>query len=206
MAKKRNWTQIGLLLLFLVVFPIISYFYLKSGYDYRVEAMQELGEYGTLPTPEGTTIFGDSLEELTFTKKIVLLHFVDLANPDQSDLMGKYMGEVHEQFDGLESVVFLAGFTQGNPEAVRSFLQKHKLEDPQQYFVFEEEQLTGPYAFLEGGVTAKPYVMLSDTSGTIRNFYNLERGKELVRMVEHVTYLMPRDKREEATIKPEQEL
>lgn len=206
MAKKRNWTQIGLLLLFLVVFPIISYFYLKSGYDYRVEAMQELGEYGPLPVPEGPTLLGDSLQETALAGKVVLLHFVDLANPDQSSLMGKYMGEVHEQFDGLESVVFLAGFTRGNPEAVRAFLQEYQLRDPQQYLVFAQEQLTGEYAFLEGGVTARPYVMLSDTSGAIRNFYNLERGKELVRMVEHVTYLMPQEKREEATIKPEQEL
>jgi len=206
MAKKRNWTQIGLLLLFLVVFPIISYFYLKSGYDYRVDAMEELQEYGALPVPDGPTLFGDSLSDKALQKKVVLLHFIDLANPDQRDLMGKYMGEVHEQFDGVENVVFLAGFQSNDPDAVQAFLGKHKLEDPEQYFVFPQEELTGPYTFLEGGVTAKPYVMLSDTSGTIRNFYNLERGKELVRMVEHVTYLMPQEKRKAATIKPEQEL
>lgn len=206
MAKKRNWTQIGLLLLFLVVFPIISYFYLKSGYDYRVEAMEELAEYGPLPVPSGATLFGDSLKETALTKNVVLLHFIDLANPDQSDLMGKYMGEIHEQFDGLERVVFLAGFVRADTEAVRAFLEEYKLNDPEQYFAFEQEELTGPYSFLEGGVTAKPYVMLSDTTGTIRNFYDLGRGEELVRLVEHITYLMPKEKRKAATFKPEQEL
>ena len=203
MAKKRNWTQIGILLLFLVGFPVISYFYLKSGYDYRVDAMRELQEYAPLPMAPPADVWGDSLQA---GRDIVLLHFIDLENADQRDLIGKYMGEIHEQFDGVERVQFWAGFEPADSMQIKAFLDNYKLRDPKQYHVLDRAYFTDDFAFLEGGVTSKPFVMLSDTTGTIRNFYNLENGNELVRLVEHITYLMPPEKRKPATFKPEQEL
>lgn len=195
-----------MLLLFLVVFPIVSYIYLKSGYDYRVEAMQELREHGPLPAMPTYNFFGDTLDQKTPGERVVLLHFVDLANDEQRQIMGKNMGDIHEQFDGLSQVVFWAGFDQADSAAVRAFLKNYRLQDPEQYLVFSKDDLTGNYDFLEGGITAEPYVMLADTSGMIRNVYNLRHGKELVRMIEHVTYLMPQEEEQEAIIKPEQEL
>jgi len=203
MAKKRNWTQIGLLLLFLVGFPVVSYFYLKSGYDYRVEAMQELQDYAPLPQAPVTNLWGDSLQT---GPDIVLLHFIDLQNTGQRDLMGKYMGELHEQFDGIGRVQFWAGFEPVDSQQIKAYLDTYSLQDPEQYHVVKRTDFTGDFAFLEADVTAKPFVLLSDTTGTIRNFYNLENGKELVRLVEHITYLMPPEKRRRATFKPEQEL
>jgi len=203
MAKKRNWTQIGLLLLFLVGFPVVSYFYLKSGYDYRVEAMQELQEYAPLPDGPATDIWGDTLDT---GKDIVLLHFVDLQNTAQRDLIGKYMGEIHEQFDGIDRVQFWAGFQPVDSTRIRAFLKNYDLQDPTQYRVLDRSDFSGDFTFLDADVTSRPFVMLSDTTGTIRNFYNLENGKELVRLVEHITYLMPPEKRPRATFKPEQEL
>ncbi len=203
MAKKRNWTQIGLLLLFLVGFPVVSYFYLKSGYDYRVEAMQELQEYAPLPAAPATNLWGDSLKT---GRDIVLLHFIDLQNNAQRDLMGKYMGEIHEQFDGIERVQFWAGFQPVDSMQIRAYLDNYSLRDPEQYHVLQRSDFTDDFAFLAADVTSKPIVMLSDTTGTIRNFFNLENGKELVRLVEHITYLMPPEKRKRATFKPEQDL
>jgi hypothetical protein len=203
MAKKRNWTQIGILLLFLVGFPVISYFYLKKGYDYRVDAMRELQEYAPLPMAPPTDVWGDSLQA---GRDIVLLHFIDLENADQRDLIGKYMGEIHEQFDGVERVQFWAGFEPADSMQIKAFLDNYTLRDPNQYRVLDRAYFTDDFAFLEDGVTSKPFVMLSDTTGTIRNFYNLENGNELVRLVEHITYLMPPEKRKPATFKPEQEL
>lgn len=203
MAKKRNWTQIGLLLLFLVGFPVISYYYLKSGYDYRVDAMRELQEYAPLPMAPPTDIWGDSLRT---GRDVVLLHFIDLENADQRDRIGKYMGEIHEQFDGMERVQFWAAFEPVDSMQVKAFLENYSLRDPKQYRVMRRTDFTDDFDFLEAGVTSKPFVMLSDTSGTIRNFYNLENGEELVRLVEHITYLMPPEKRRRATFKPEQEL
>lgn len=206
MAKKRNWVQIGMLLLFLVGFPVVSYFYLKSGYDYRVEAMQELKDYGRLPALPSATLWGDSLSPETHNRHIVVLHYVDLDKQENSKLFGKYMQELHEQFDGIERVRFWAGFSPAHAPSVSAFLLDYQLEDKEQYLPFDQQAI--PLANIDPSILQedKPLVFLSDTTGTIRKVYNLENGREVVRLVEHITFLMPPEKKKKAIINPEQDL
>jgi hypothetical protein len=51
-------------------------------------------------------------------------------------------------------------------------------------------------------------VALADTSGMIRQFYDLEDGKQFVRLIEHIAMMRPQeeDEREEAVFQREREL
>jgi len=50
MSKKNSKFQILLILTILLVFPLLSWYYLKKGFDEQMEARAELKNYGTLPT------------------------------------------------------------------------------------------------------------------------------------------------------------
>lgn len=208
MAKKRNWLQIGILLLFLVGFPIVSYIYLKKGYDYRVEAMQELKDYGSIPGIPATTVWGDSVDIEKQSNQIVVLHYINLSDNEEKALIGKYMNELHQQFDGIERVRFWGGYAPSDSAQVAAFMEEMDLIDFDQYLAFPATAVsTNGIQLPEGAPTMdKPLVFLADTTGTVRSFYNLENGREVVRLVEHITFLVPPEKKQKAIFNPEQEL
>ena len=54
MAKTKIIGQMGLIqlggvFLLLVIFPLVSWYYLRTGLDYRLQAIQELKDFGKIP-------------------------------------------------------------------------------------------------------------------------------------------------------------
>ena len=101
--KKRNWWGVALMLMLLALFPIMSYIYMKKGFDYQVQARSELKNLGPVLNLPDTTFFGDTLVGQKMGKQVALLAYFDPSNQETLKFTGKYLSEIQEQFETDES-------------------------------------------------------------------------------------------------------
>lgn len=212
MAKKRNWIGVLILLLLLVIFPLMSYFYMKAGFDYQVNARDELSDLGMTPPMPEQTFWGDTLTGKNKGKQVSLLSYFDPSDAQVMATSGKYFSEIHQQFDDVEwfRMEFMV------PEQAKSSLQDYqrdqKMADAEQVFFYatnSSRAQVNAALYVSEALQAKVNVVaLADTSGMIRQFYDLEDGKQFVRLIEHIAMMRPQeeDEREEAVFQREREL
>jgi len=191
---NKSWSQIAILLLMLVAIPVISYIYMKRGFDYQVQLQEELGDYGPMPDFSYPTITGDTITPDNFEGYVKLFHHIDTGN---EKLFGDYLSELHEQFGEVDRIKFimLLSNTQDR-ERAQLYRDKYSLNDTAQIRIVLTSQMGQPYdeAFkVPADKQNKPLVILADTSNVIRNYYDVSTGKQFVRLIEHVALLMPRD-------------
>ena len=70
---KKIFQLIGLSLL-VVVLPAASWYFLKSGLDYRIESMDKLGTYGTLPEADLSLTNGRTVNTSSVDGKMAIIH------------------------------------------------------------------------------------------------------------------------------------
>jgi hypothetical protein len=212
MAKKRNWLGVAVLLVLLVVFPVMSYIYMKAGFDYQIEARDELQELGAVPTFPGQTIFGDSLTGKDLGKQIQLLAYFDPAREEVTQINGKYLSEIYGQFDEVDWFRMELMVPESSKAALQRFLTEKNIEDPEQVFFYgtdrSREQFNEQLHIGQDMRSAPNVVALADTAGVVRQYYDLTDGKQFVRLVEHIAMMRPqeKDERQEALFRREREL
>lgn len=94
------------LLLFLVVLPFGSWYYLKNGMDYRVSTMSDLKQYGKMPAFFYTTFADTTFDNAAIKDKIVVANLLDLQNTSMRQNFGTILQRLHDQFKGREDVLF----------------------------------------------------------------------------------------------------
>jgi hypothetical protein len=199
------------LLLFLVVLPFGSWYYLKNGMDYRVATMGELKHYGKIPTLSYTTYTNQTLTDSFFINKILIASVLDLKNPEMSETFGEVLEKLHEQFNERKDVLFLLHLadTSATQAAVDDFMGKYKLKDTEQCLFLKTPANTTIAAigqtFHLPPDNVFPYFSLTDTKGEIRHYYDVRKIEEVRKLVEHTALLVPLEKTQEITLKREQE-
>lgn len=212
MTKKRNWLGIGILLVLLVVFPVMSYIYMKAGFDYQVDARGEWQELGQLPDFPEQTIFGDTLTGKDLSKQVRLISYFDPSDEAVLTTSGKYFPEIYQQFEEVDWFCMELMVPQSKKQSLEGFLDEKKWKDPQQVFFYatgaSREQVNQQLHITNEMRSAPNVVALADTSGMVRQYYDLTDGKQFVRLIEHIAMMRPQeeDERPEALFRREREL
>lgn len=136
MPTKRKLFTTFVLLLLLVGAPVISYLYLKAGYEYRREVVMTRGDYGKMP----------DLGELTavrgrFPEKprggMVMVGWLDPARPEASERYGRKLDSLFQQFQNSPNLYFTTIVRADDPRAAATaFADRHNLPpDPMLSFL-----------------------------------------------------------------------
>ena len=203
-SLQRKIVIYGVLFLLLVALPLGSWFYLKGGMTWRKEAFSELQDYGKIR--KASIIYADGTKENLLAGKVCVVHFFG-ANPDLTPqnqhildtgerLFNLYGYKSGNQFDDFRMVMISQGGT--------AEFKTHAQTLPSAEYVnwvwtgglgswstilFNAYDL---YCQQNGVSPSTHYYALSDTSGTIRRFYNALDEKEVGRMVEQIALLLPK--------------
>lgn len=176
----------------------MSWFYLKSGLDWRRSVQAELRNYGKIRA--AYYILPGNNEINLLAGKVCVLHSFG-ENPDLTEDNKKIMDigdKLNDQF-GKNNGFRLAMIADGGTPEFRSHAQKIPgSEGP--IWVWTGglgswrtilENAYESYCLAEKTTPAKSYLALSDTSGTIRCFYDVNKKDEIDQMVTHISLILP---------------
>ncbi len=193
MAKSRStYVQLGLLSLLLIVAPLVSYLYLKKGFEYRVDSLDELGHLGFI---------GDAL---SYSKagQGKTVDIVYMTPPAASDTVGLAILQLYDAFRRQDSVQFI-GIRQGAEPLIADASQGQELASNAANI-----QLLRQYGDKDPHCEQVPLeqrALLVDTLGQVRRCYNLHRGAEVNRIVEQLNILLPRPAKQDIFITKQRE-
>ncbi|GJM33183.1 MAG: hypothetical protein DHS20C18_21840 [Saprospiraceae bacterium] len=196
----------------LIGFPAISWYYLRTGLDYRMEALSELDDLGKIPGFELTNYNQLRVSNANLRGKVVVANFLSVNQSESSNLKGGYLNKLHDQFDERKDVVFVNYLIEEEVDSsgkAAEFAQKFELTDPDQcYFLSGEPTLISQLA-KEGfhlpltddmALTDNPFMILADTSQTIRKIYDVRDAKQVARLVEHIALILPLQAKRKTTV------
>lgn len=206
----------GALVLLLIVFPAASWYYLNSGLQYRRSAMAELQDYGNFPLSSWIMADGSPLAAGYLEKKMLVANILP-TGPD-GELVAQYgqtLQQLHDQFDERDELLFvtvLHGDSAQVAQQFDNFTQTYQLTDKnQQLFVQLDD---AAYRQLDRGLfhpenagdqSADAFLLLTDTTATIRRYYDVRQSHDIKRLVEHIALLLPLKKDRELIFKREVE-
>ncbi|MCR9102589.1 MAG: hypothetical protein NXI25_21730 [bacterium] len=196
MAKnKMNLIQIGGLLLLLVVLPLGSWYYLQTGLNYRIQAINELEDIAPLADFELVNYNDSLIDAARFADQLVIGHFYTGAHQKAYfDLLQR----MKEQFDERKDVYFLT-FRAGTDIATRAesaqLLLDSGVEDPEQFFFLHGEAAQvanlAEAMKLEGTVQSGSLVdnarLFFADSAMVRSTYDMNNAEDLKLLIKHIT-------------------
>jgi peroxiredoxin len=215
------------LALFLIGLPLGSWYYLRAGFNYHKELMNELKDYGRIPdftlvNQKGVTVSRSNIEG-----KTAILSFFNPNNESYGRTM-EYFRKYYSQFHEREDLIYLAVALEPTTASQLEILaRKEELNDIQHYFLAGDEpavkklindgvqipdlsnradDMTIPLSSSMIDVPEEyPYLVLINESGMIRNYYDINNEQDLTRLIEHLALTLPRKSEEEAVLKREKE-
>jgi len=192
MSRKITVT----LIFFLFLLPFVSWYYLKSGLDWRKKAQDVLNGTREFPVLPFHAISGIPMENSQLENHVSLVVLVSCDNEaDQMDLITK----LYLQFKETHKANYLFLDTCSNTPLV--------LPDTvvQNVFIIDStDALLTSRALIEGWPPGKTYALV-DKSGIIRAYYTANNHDEKKTLVEHMALLLPRDNSEKVQLKRDAE-
>ncbi|PHN05011.1 hypothetical protein CRP01_18460 [Flavilitoribacter nigricans DSM 23189 = NBRC 102662] len=203
----------------LIVFPAASWYYLNSGLQYRRSTMAELKEYGTFPSENWPLADGSQLSEEFLKKKMLLAHQMpDAGHPELVKRYGETLRRLHDQFEERDELIFLTllhGDSARVGQQLMPFAETYELEDqPHQFFIrlddnefasLGKEVLQPKSEAASDLEEPSAFFLLTDTTATIRRYYDIREESDIRRLVEHIALLLPFKKDRELIFKREVE-
>jgi len=162
----------------LVALPLGSFLYLKAGIDYRIESLSELEPLGSAS--------GFGLEKSSEAKPIVYALYMTPSS--SKDSVSTTIRNVHEAFTHEPAVMFV-GIGESNFEIIDDRPQSKQIKSTTDIKeLYESLTSKSPHCV---DVPLNQRGILVDRAGNVRRCYDLHDGPEVVRMVEHLTILVP---------------
>ncbi len=218
-SNFKKYIQASALMLFMVVMPLGSWYYLSAGLEYQKTARAELKDYGTLPdfsllNQNDFPITRDSLKG-----NMLLASFFRFDDPDNKERF-RMLRALYEQFDDRTDVWFVQHAlrpVQGGGKTIQGFAEAVELQEegqcvylngsleqihqllregyhiPQEGMPKDEDGKLQIASELPAGMRDYPYFVLVDDKGMIRNYYDYRDQGQMKRLVEHMAILMPRN-------------
>ncbi len=220
------------ILTILVGFPLLSWYYLTTGYNYQMDARSELKDYGKLPafnfaSHTGGVYTSDSLEN---TMSIISFFGKDgKKNQDMFNVMRKLNTQFGDN-PNLELLIVSIESEENSTGVLAGLFAVNQFDEKQHHFLTSsnlniqkwmgegikvptkwEKNEDGPTDIKleenKSGVIADyPFFVLVDKKQTIRNFYHVDNDEEVKRMVEHIAILLPREVKPDIEMKKKKEL
>ncbi len=199
--QGRIWKMV-LIFTVLVVFPAVSWIYLKGGLTWRREAISELGQYGKVR--EAWAVLENSERVNLLEKKVCVIHiFGDKPTlTDANRQIFETYSELANQFGTTDDFRVVSLWDGGGAQDFNDFYNQKKLPNEGTWLrsgglgswrtimVNQYEN----YRLKTKATEVPEYFALSDTSGTIRRFYNALDKSEVERMIQHIAILLPTQK------------
>ncbi len=214
MQKKNPLSLIGTIVL-LLVFPAISWFYLKSGKDWRLNQLRTLEDMGPVPELSWADLNGAPLSRERFEGKMLIAGLLPSGDPATLETFGRRLGDLHEQFDDREDVLFPVYITNPPPEdsTLAGFAGRFGINDPDQVIFIPvpsdsivflvEKAWKFPLNGLDPGKS--PFLALADSKGMIRRFFDIRNDREAGQLAEITAMILPAKKERELIFRRERE-
>jgi len=199
---------------FLVGFPMVSWYYLNEGYKYRISVIKELDQnLGTVPGFQLVNQNGATVSQEDLPDNAVITNFVDLSNIDKSKAYMDILYKIQDQFDKKDDILFYTFIKGASLEAVQAYTKSLNIKEEKQWNFLtgdgeQMEQFINAFPFPEGvqkSYAGNSTVAIADTSSVIRYFYDMNDTKNAGKLIEHIANLMPQAPPEEARMKRELE-
>ena len=207
----RLFTATAILFFLLIGFPIISWYYLRSGFEYRKGVMADLHDYGQLPNFSLITYNGQTLQTSDFANKIQVVAFVNLSKQENAGHVGSWLNQLHAQFDERKDVLFLIHIlnSEATAQEVSAFAKQYQLEDTAQCYFLKDT--AGSFERMAAQTYKIPanaiidYFALTDLTGKIRRQYDARKPDDIKRLIEHIALLMPKENKRTAARREREE-
>ena len=201
-TKNKNYFALIALFLMLIVLPAGSWFYLNDGAKYRISAMEELQDFGQLSQ--------EDIGEQNLQGSLVIAGFVSSNEED----FGNTIQKLSDQFSDRQRVFFTLFNADSNSGSLEAYAKKYMLKNNPQVLLQntpqESVEALAKNTFklpLEEGLTLEenPYLVLLDTTLTIRNYYDMRELTEMKNLVRHITRILPPSPKKDIILKREKE-
>lgn len=209
--------QILGILTILIIFPLLSWYYLKTGYNYQMDSRAELKDYGKLPTFAWATSDVGLYNNDSLKNKMAILSVIGENQKNKKTTL-EVIQKLNIQFgdnanlklltfplSSIESLIAEQKKREINPfqhkiiQAPKSDLKNWLGTQIKYPIEWKPKENDAPDVILEkmeaGKLNEYPFFVLVDNKQIIRNFYHIDNVEEVKRMVEHIALLLPRDKR-----------
>lgn len=179
----------------LFLFPALSWYYLQTGLNHRKKALSELNELGKvgpfqLKNQSNLIISNEGLK-----RKVTIVNFIP-ANKTIARNLTDRIAKVHQSFNEVDDVIFLSFTPADTSVQLIDMARELAIEDHKQWYLLgttpEEWQRLATEAYKLPKVENS--VALVDTSGTIRNYYDVNINQEMGKLVEQTVLILPKQK------------
>lgn len=173
--KRKSIFQLFVLLFMLVIFPALSWYYLKLGFDFRKNAHDEMGNYGkvnrSLISPSDT---------IDLYRKILVV-----GNKfEEGSQLDSFFAKAYQQFDDREDVYFL--FLSKDSSNINTVQKKHW-----SYKILNDSIDINHFISEKKMNLLANEVFITDTTGIILNKYNLLVETDVQKMIRHIAVVLP---------------
>ena len=220
------------ILTILIGFPLLSWYYLTTGYNYQMDARSELKDYGKLPPFNFTNQNGGiyALDSLENTMSVISFFGSDgKMNQEMFNVMKKLNTQFGDN-PNLELLIVTIESQQDSPGVLSGLFAVNQFDAKQhhlltssnpdiQKWIGEGIKIPTKLAAKEnapaeiqleenksGNIEDYPFFILVDKKQMIRNFYHVDKEEEIKRMVEHIAILLPREVKPDIEMKEKKEL
>jgi len=210
--KPARYFVIALLLFILVVSPFLSWYYLKSGVDYRKKSLSELQNYGQFDCFNYKLLPQRPFAEDSLKARITVAAVVDTAG-DLSAKVCETMNKLYTQFKDRKDVSLITFVIGADSAAIHRYSQKNNPKNASNYSVaginptVYPELLRGLKLGQKGDFSAAqcPYLVYINAEGVVSNFYDVNDAAQLAKLVEHIAMKLKIDPFETPEIVREKE-
>ncbi|MEM7573747.1 MAG: hypothetical protein AAF433_12630 [Bacteroidota bacterium] len=206
----KKWFGYLILTAVLAGFPMVSYFYLKGGYNYRKAAIEMMEDHGKMPSLQGMERVRGQLPD-SLRGNMVVVGWLSPSTPQAATVYGRVLDSLYDQFADSPHLYFTTIVDSSMTEAsIDKWLADFGLpqEDPMLSII---RPTTTSY---DGRKTAfdipandqNPMVALVDSSMTIIKHYDLVEREETIDLVQLVSLFIPLPEEEDIILARDKEL
>ena len=178
--KPGVWVLFG----FIILAPLVSYYYLKLGYDYRKEVLHELSPKADIAPFNLVVDTSFRVTDETLEGKVCVISYVDDVEEEWD-----YLYALWDQYKARKELLMLSfapSVSRCEHESKEGQWEVHSLS-PQAFRTFMGSAITTDSLDLpEYGH------VLVDTAGVVRRVYPSDAENSKVKLIEHLAIVLPR--------------
>ncbi len=190
---KGGLRRTFLALVILILFPLITWYFLQQGLDHQRKTLAELKEYSKVGTFQLKDQDNRSVSNQSLKGRVSVVNFLPADMTLAKDFTGR-IAKVHQSFNELDDVVFVTFVPIDSSNQLKSIASELSIRNEKQWYVLG----ASPAEWNE--LAAEAYKMpklensvaLVDTSGTIRNYYDINIDQEMGLLVEQTVLVLPK--------------
>ena len=167
---------------FIIGFPMVSWYYLNEGYKYRMSVIAELDQnLGKIPAFNFVNQQGKPVNQDDLPNNAVITNFVDLATIDKSKSYMDILYKIQDQFDKKDDILFYTFIKGASLETVQAYTKSLNIKEEKQWNFLtgdgeQMEQFINTFPFPEGvekSYAGNSTVAIADTSSVTVSYTHL---------------------------------